>query len=136
MTLDKVSRPFCVGSVDLRVADPSLHLELKVRAKFGASEQARYKGYAKDLDNVVAGKADALLFAADLDPYKRFTGEAKTKKPRKTLDTVLPPAAKVSHAQFIEYPGSWNDVNVIAKAARRVCSLSGEERIIVCVYLN
>jgi hypothetical protein len=136
LTVEKVNRPPCPGSVDLRVHNPQMHLELKVRAKFGASEQARHKAYCKDLDNVVSGKATAFLFAADLEPYKRFTKEATTKKPRKTLESVLPPAAVVTTPTVTQCLGTWGNTNTIARACRVRCTNTGEERIIVAVCLQ
>jgi hypothetical protein len=134
LTLTTVPRPACAGSVDLRVADPALNIELKVRAKFGASEQARYKGYAKDLDNVVSGKADAFIFAADLEPYKRFTNEVSSKKPRKTLDTVLLPSSKAT-GDFVDHSGTWAKSNMTARTRTVTCSATGQVRIVAGIWL-
>lgn len=128
-------RPKCQGSVDLRVARPELHFELKVRARFGSSEQPRYASYKKDLDNLNSTKAHVFLCVCDLPVYERFTGQAFTKKPRQSFPTVFPPRAQLqTGTKFIQHSGTWDGKGLTVLTRQVACPSAGVDRVVIGAF--
>lgn len=131
--LEDAPRPPRSGSADLRVRDPELALEFKVRARFGSSAQARADGYAKDFRNLVERRADALIMAADVEGYRRLTGEVSRTNAKHFA--FLPQSNRLVEA-FTDHQASWEDHDMNTRARLCHCHAATQLRVVLATWVG